>query len=93
MKRRTGQVVGITAAATALILGGMPFAAISASAALPSATVVTLTGSVGRLPAASGVVLVEAELALGRSISRQHVAKSWKTSLLPALRSPARTSG
>jgi hypothetical protein len=35
---------------------------------------VTLAGSVGRLPARFGVVLVEAELALGRNTNAQHVA-------------------
>jgi hypothetical protein len=52
----------------------MPLWAVPASAGASARPAVTLTGSVGRLPAASGVVLVEAELALGRSAGRQHAA-------------------
>jgi hypothetical protein len=63
----------IVATVTALIAGGMPPWAVEASARTSGPPAVTLTGSVGRLPAASGVVIVEAELALGRSTNRQHV--------------------
>jgi hypothetical protein len=52
----------------------IPAATSAQASASAGAARVTLSGSVGSLPAASGVVLVEAELALGRNTNPQHVA-------------------
>jgi hypothetical protein len=64
------------AALLALLPGLLLIPAASAVQATASTTTarVTLDGSVGPLPAHFGVVLVEAELALGRNTNDQHVA-------------------
>jgi hypothetical protein len=69
----TVQRLSVLAAVTVLAAGTVSLEAIAnAKAAITPA--VTFTGSVGRLPAASGVVLVEAELPFGRNGDPQHVA-------------------
>jgi hypothetical protein len=53
----------------------MPLATAPGAAARTSVAV-TFNGSAGKLPAARGLLLVEAELALGRSTNRAHVAST-----------------